>query len=158
MEEAVRPATHGDLPALARLADAARAELAAQKGGDVYIRREARRVPTAASLADDLAAGGRTVLAGTLDGAVVGYGVGHTVELVPEGLLGVVTDIYVEPEAREVGIGELLLDRLVAGFAEAGCAGVDVHALPGARETKNFFEGAGFTARLLVLHHRLIPK
>jgi hypothetical protein len=36
-----------------------------------------------------------------------------------------------------------------------GCSGVDATALPGNRATKNFFEESGFTARLLVMHHRL---
>ena len=35
----------------------------------------------------------------------------------------------------------------------ADVSGVDATALPGHRQAKNFFERAGFTARLLVMHH-----
>ena len=66
--------------------------------------------------------------------------------------LGVIEEIYVETEARAVGVGELLVERLVAFCVDAGCVGVDAAALPGHRQAKNFFERAGFTARLLVMH------
>jgi GNAT superfamily N-acetyltransferase len=68
--------------------------------------------------------------------------------------LGVVEAIYVEPQARAVGVGEALMDTALDWFRRRGCAGVDAVALPGARLTKNFFEEFGFTSRLLVMHHR----
>ena len=87
------------------------------------------------------------MLVGTLDDHVVGYGIVQ-IELLRDGTrLGVIDEIYVEPEARAVGVGELLVERLVAFCVEAGCAGVDAAALPGDRQAKNFFERAGFTAR-----------
>lgn len=67
----------------------------------------------------------------------------------------VVRAVYVEAEARGVGLGEAML-RLVVAWAEAeGCAGVDAYALPGNRPAKAFFEDIGFTARLLTMHRRL---
>jgi hypothetical protein len=36
-----------------------------------------------------------------------------------------------------------------------GCVGIDALALPGNRQTKNFFESFGFTARAIVVHRRL---
>jgi len=71
--------------------------------------------------------------------------------------LGVIGDLYVEPDARGVGVGEALMDALLVWASERGCQGVDATALPGDRATKNFFEGSGFTARLLVMHHRVQP-
>ena len=38
---------------------------------------------------------------------------------------------------------------------DQGCRGVDALALPGMRATKNFFEESGFSARLIVMHHRM---
>jgi len=38
---------------------------------------------------------------------------------------------------------------------ERGAGGLDVPVLPGIRESKNFLEGAGLVARLLVMHRRL---
>ena len=69
--------------------------------------------------------------------------------------LGVVSDIFVEEGARAVGVGEAMMGDLVAWCEAKGCAGMDAMALPGHRLTKNFFEESGFTARKLVMHHRL---
>lgn len=77
------------------------------------------------------------------------------VRVLPNGVrVGSIEELGVHPEAREIGVGELLADDAVAYCRDAGCVGVDAAALPGARETKNFFETFGFTARLLTVHHR----
>ena len=107
------------------------------------------------SLREDLADASRLVLAGTIDDVVVGYAVVRTEVLRDGGRLGVLTDIYVEPEARAVGVGEVLVDEVLRWCRELGCTGVDGLALPGNRSTKNFFETFGFTARAIVVHRRL---
>jgi GNAT superfamily N-acetyltransferase len=73
----------------------------------------------------------------------------------PDGLGGVLDACFVEEEARELGLGHLLLKSSLEWFASQGCSGVDGIAHPGDREAKQFFEGAGFTARLLVMHRSL---
>ena len=64
-------------------------------------------------------------------------------------------DLFVESEARSVGVGESIADLIVAFCTAAKCVGIDAYALPGARTAKNFFERSGFTARALVMHHKL---
>lgn len=155
MIEAARPATDADLPRLAALVEEAVAEQAAARGGAVWAEREARARPAGGSLVAELAAEDHLVLAGTIDEAVVGYAAVHTEALRDGTLLGVLTDIYVEPGARGVGLGEHLVDAAVAWCAERRCRGVDGLALPGNRGTKNFFEAHGFTARAIIVHRRL---
>jgi hypothetical protein len=44
-------------------------------------------------------------------------------------------------------------------FRVLGCVGVDSWSLPGERETKNFYEAHGFTARSINVHHSFLePK
>jgi GNAT superfamily N-acetyltransferase len=153
--EAARPATGDDVARLAELVAEAVAEQADGRGGRIWSVREARAVPAEASLAALVADPEALVLAGTIDGTVVGYAVAVTEELRTGERLGVVTDVYVDPGAREVGVGEALLDRVVAWCEGQGCIGIDALALPGNRNTKNFFESFRFTARAIVVHRRL---
>jgi GNAT superfamily N-acetyltransferase len=150
--EGARRADAQDIPTLAALCREGLAEVADARGGAVYRLREARSEPVEASLAEDLRAADRIVLAGTYDGVVVGYAVVCAEVLHDGSRLAVMTDLYVEPEAREVGVGDALVIETLAWAAEQGCIGADAVALPGDRHTKNFFEAHGFTARLLVVH------
>jgi GNAT superfamily N-acetyltransferase len=153
--EAVREATPADLPRLAELVRAAIAELAPTRGGAVWRAREARAEPIEDGLGALLDDPDGRLLAGTIDGVVIGYAAAR-IEHLPDGsLLGVVDDIFVEEGARGVGLGEVMIDDLVAWCTERGCFGMDAMALPGHRVTKNFFEESGFTARKLVMHHSL---
>ncbi len=153
--EAARLATPADLARLAELARAVISELAPTRGGAVWRAREARPEPvdeTLGALLDD--PDGR-LLAGTIDGVIIGYAAAHIEQLADGSRLGIVDDIFVEEEGRGVGLGEAMLDDLVAWCTERGCFGMDAMALPGHRVTKNFFKEAGFTARKLIVHHSL---
>ncbi len=106
-------------------------------------------------LAHQVNAADHHVLVGTVDGTVMGYGVAKVEVLADQSLLGVVTDLYTEPGCRELGIGEVTMEALVAWCAAQGCFGVDSLALPGDRHTKNFFESFGLVARAIIVHRRL---
>lgn len=155
--EAVRRATVDDVPVLAMLTAAAVDEQREARGGAVWSVREAREVPAEPSLKAALDDPTQLVLAGTIDDVVVGYAAVRTEELRDGSKLGVITDIYTEAGAREVGIGELLVDEVLAWCTRQGCRGVDALALPGNRVTKNFFETAGLVARAIVVHKKLVP-
>jgi GNAT superfamily N-acetyltransferase len=88
-----------------------------------------------------------------LDDVVLGYAVGEVEALADGRCLGRVHEVFVDEGARGIGLGAAILDDLVGWFGERGCVGVDAPALPGHRQAKNFFEGHGFVARLLVMHH-----
>lgn len=153
--EAVRAATPDDLAAIAGLVEALRAELTPMRGGRIWAVREARPGPPedvyGALLADPAAC----VVVGTLDDVVIGFGVVTVESLADGGRLGVVSELFVDPEARAVGVGETMLEALVAFCTKEGCVGIDAFALPGHRAAKNFFEESGFTARAIVMHHAL---
>lgn len=153
--EGARRATPGDAARIDELHAAAVAELAPQRGGRVWAAREARPGPLAPNLAAVLSDPAALVLVGTLDDVVVGYAIVTLDELRDGRRLGIVTDLYVEPEARGVSVGELMMAEVLRWCRGCGCAGIDALALPGARATKNFFERFGFTARAIVVHRIL---
>lgn len=161
--ESARPARAGDRDDIVALADMVVRELEPTRGGAVWQRRESRALPVDASIDHDLraAAAGSdaatAVFVGTIDEVVVGYGVIRREALRTGEDLGVVTDIYVQPEARGIGVGEAIMDLIVEWATAQGCIGVDSIALPGNRATKNFFERFGLVARAIVVHRSLLP-
>ncbi len=144
-----------DLDRLSALAEEAVAEQEEARGGQIWSVREARPRPAAPSLAEAITDPAKLVLAAALDDVVLGYAVASVEPLRDGTLLGKVDDLYVEAEGRAVGLGEELIDQVVAWCASQRCVGVDAFVLPGNRETKNFFETFHFTARALVVHRRL---
>jgi GNAT superfamily N-acetyltransferase len=153
--EGARLATPADIPRLAQLARAAIAELEPTRGGAVWKAREARPEPLEENLTAALADPCVRVLAGTIDDTIVGYAAVRIEDLRDGTRLGVIDDIYVEEEARGVGLGEVMMNDLIGWCVAQGCFGMDAMALPGHRSTKNFFEESGFSARQLVMHHSL---
>ena len=153
MEEAVRAATPEDLPAIVGLVEALRAELTPMRGGRIWAVREARSGPPAEVYGALLTDPAACVVVGTLEDVVVGFGVATVEPLADDSRLGVVSELFVDAEGRAVGVGEAMLEALVAFCRGEHCVGVDAFALPGHRAAKNFFEESGFTARAIVMHH-----
>jgi len=153
--EHCRPATAGDLEDIANLAAVLVEESADAKGGRIWSSREARPAPHLDSYQALLDRADARLVVGTIDDVVVGFGAAEVEELRTGDRLGVISDLYVEPRARAIGVGEAIIDALVAFCRDQNCVGIDALALPGARETKNFFEGHGFSARALIMHRSL---
>ena len=153
MGEAARPAVEQDLPALTTLRATCLAELEAKRGGALLAGQLASigRDALAAAIRDPA----QGVFVGTLSLVAVGYARASCQRLAGGRLLGVLDELFVEPGARSVGVGEALVAAASAWLDQRGCLGIDTHALPGDRATKNFLEGAGFSARLLVMHRTL---
>ncbi len=157
-EEGVRPAGPADIPDIVDLAALMHAELAPMRGGGIWAVREARGTPLDEAYRSVLDQPDARMVVGTIDGVIVGFGAGQVERLQDESRLGVVTDLFVHPEARAVGVGEAMLADLVEFFTARGCVGVDAMALPGHRASKNFFEESGFSARAIVMHHSFRPE
>ncbi len=138
MITAVRPATAVDWPAIAALQVEARTGLVEQRGGPEWLAENPEH-PALPQGADE-----RTTVA-LIDEVVVGWC--HTVLAA----VAVVDWIYVTPEARELSLGEELLDDAIEAARSAGSARIESCALPGDRETKNMFERFGMKARLLTV-------
>jgi GNAT superfamily N-acetyltransferase len=172
VRETVRPAGAHDVGVLASLLEQARSDVAELRGGALLLAGPVGatdplrpgeagpgETPTPSATAAQMVsawldASDTVLLCGCIDDVVVGLAAGRRIGA-GASPLGVVECCYVEPEARQVGIGGALAGALVAWFQQQGCAGVDVPALPGDRSTKQLWESAGFSARLLVLHRPL---
>ena len=140
----VRDAVDADRAELTDLERAARAQLADQRGGARWLEEHAAHGP------DWDTAGEAPALVAVLDDVPVGYLVTRR-----DGPVVRVVDVYVRPEARELGFGDALLASALARARDAGATWFEAEALPGDRDTKNLYERAGITARLIVVATRL---
>ena len=153
--EGCRNAAPADVPRIAELARALRHEIEPIRGGPLWAAHEASPEPLEDAYRALIERGDARVVIGTIDDVAIGFAVGESVTLHDGRLLGIVRDLYVEPEARGIGVGETMVEALLEFFTGRGCVGADAWALPGHRMTKNFFEGHGFVSRGIVLHRPL---
>jgi GNAT superfamily N-acetyltransferase len=96
------------------------------------------------------------VVVGELDEFPFGFVWARVEQILPQAggaEVGAIRLIYVDPEAREVSVGEVMRDYTMDLLRERGIARFDAHVLPGHRLAKNFFEAGGFAARSIVMHH-----
>ena len=141
----VRPAVSGDVEQLRTLEREARDALVGRRGGDRWLETNA---PRGDRWDDAVAAGGVEVA--VIGDVVVGYLVSHHA-----GQVAFIDDVYVTPDAREVGFGDALVAAAMAAGRAAGCGLIEGEALPGDRHVKNLYERAGITARLIVVSKAL---
>lgn len=148
----VRHATATDIDGpdgLDALRTAIIAELAGERGGPLFLADRADR--TTASLLEKRPEPSLCEVV-AFEGSLLGWSY-VTVRTLTDGRrVGTVEELAVDHGARAIGAGEALLDSALAWCRAQGCTGVDSFALPGARETKNFFETFGLKARLLTVH------
>lgn len=144
----VRPAHPDDAAAIAQLQDEAREALVDTRGGNALLAEQ----PAVDDWAAIIQAVDRRVWVATIDQVVVGY-----LELATphSGGAGIVQQVYVHPEAREVGFGDYMLAAAIDAIQQLGGTVVESFALPGDRDTKNLYERAGVTARKIIVSKRL---
>lgn len=151
--EGIRVATVDDLARIKALYDDLRLELSEYRGR--WFELDAWPEPAEVALARAIAAEDLLVAVGTIDDYVVGYVVVETRSTLPQAStekIGRIRDLFVEIEAREVGVGEALLSAAIDWLTGQGIRAADVSVLPGHRAAKNFFEENGFVARSIMMH------
>ena len=145
VDPVVRSARSDDIVQLRTLESEAREALVGRRGGDRWLETHAPRTD---SWDDALAAG--SVDVAVIGDVIVGYLVAHH-----ERSVAYIDDVYVTPEAREVGFGDALVQRAMSAGRSDGCTTIEGEALPGDRHVKNLYERAGITARLIVVSRAL---
>jgi GNAT superfamily N-acetyltransferase len=150
MDLAVRRATPIDVAALTPLEAEARTAAAELRGGPRVL---ADHPPLAQGWIQWVDGDATVAWLALVDEVPVGY---LALELPARaGGTGVVTQVFVTSGARELGLGEALVDAALEALVAAGAGALDAFALPGDRLTKNLFERAGVVARLIVLSRPL---
>ena len=138
IDPVVREFTAADEPAVCELAEIARESIREARGGARWT--ETHPLPDWTN--PDL-----SVLVADLDGVVVGYLVGR----LRSGDVLMVDEVFVLEEARELGFGDALVEEIQQIGRRKGARRMEAEALPGDRDTKNLWERAGITARLITV-------
>lgn len=154
--EAARSAGPGDRGEIGELRSEAQHATIGQRGGAALWGRD-RPTASITSIVDAALGGDddALVVLGTLDAQTVGYGIAHVTDTEGCGRVGVVDELWVTPAARGIGVGEAMMDELEEWARKRGCRELDALALPGDRDTKNFFESRGLVARAISVSRRL---
>lgn len=142
----VRRATPTDVPELQLLESLARAGLVDARGGNRWLDEHV-----------EIGEGWKRLVAGDdpqwhcfvaeLDGVVIGY----LCLVLESDRTARVDQVFVHPEARECGFGDALIEAATLTGREHGSVRIEGEALPGDRQTKNLYERAGITARLITV-------
>ena len=135
-----------DLAQLTELESEARAALIDQRGGNRWLVEHPAVGDGWARRCHD-----SDVHVAVIDDVIVGYliaqlGDDHVIR---------VDQVWVTPEARELGFGDALLAAAIEAGRAGGADAVEGQALPGDRHTKNLYERAGIVARLITTYRRL---
>ena len=142
MEQAVRAFADADALQVATLESDARTALVEQRGGPAHLAER----PAVGDWVAVAHAPGQYVWVATIDEVVVGYLQLHVLAAAAE-----VMQVFVHPEAREVGFGDWLLEAALAEARAQDCTVLEGTALPGDRQTKNLYERAGIKARKITV-------
>jgi len=151
----VRRAGNSDLAELIRLYRLLEAEMGELH--EMWPIADGVDEPVAASLATRLASEHHHIYLGCIDDVPLGFLAARLGSLLPQAgaeQVGIIDLIFTEPEARDVGIAEAMLDVALEELSAQGAQRFDAPVLPGHRRAKNFFERSGFSARSITMHRR----
>lgn len=154
MTASARFATPDDLPVLRSLYSGLEEEMTALSG--MWPLTSGFEDPVEATMASAIEDEATVVVVGEFDGYPFGFLVATVDRMLAQAgseRLGSIRLVYVDHEAREVGVGEAMRDLALAELRSRGISKFDAHVLPGHRLAKNFFEQGGFSARHIVMHH-----
>jgi GNAT superfamily N-acetyltransferase len=154
-EGRARVATIADIGVLSALATDLYGALRTERGGLAHLALHGRTEPLVDSFVADTSNSEVLVVSGMVDGTILGYAVCRLTRTRESSLIAVIEEIYTDPDARRVGVGEAMLDLVTEWAASSDATGLDAIALPGMRDTKNFFERFGLTARAITVHKKL---
>ena len=154
MNVSSRHATTGDLGVLENLYRALEKEMVGLH--KMWPTADGLDEPIASSIERALTEPETTVLIGSIEEYPLGFLLATVESMLEQAdgeLIGVIRFIYVDHDAREVGVAEVMRDQVLAELRLRGISRFDAHVLPGHRLAKNFFESGGFSARSIVMHH-----
>lgn len=152
MDVEIERANADDLEAIADMwVDLARG----QRAHDSYVRAADNREAMRETLAAHQSAGGLFVA--RADGRPVGFA-SSSIErgtLALDATRGTLTNLYVEPDYRNRGVGSALLETVESAFAEADVDAVILEVMADNDDARRFYRRHGYDPLRVTMHRRL---
>lgn len=145
----IRSASVDDVLAIEDLANEARLEIAQFRGHEHLL---ADSISTHQQWLLEITSSKNIVLTAWNSMTIVGYAKG---DIDVAGAICTISHVFVDPQARQLGIGAGLVGELARIAKIRGCQTLDAVALPGDRKMKNLYERIGMPARLLIASKNL---
>ncbi len=145
----VRSASENDVIAIVELATEAQTEIAQFRGHEQLLEVWTL---TDQQWATAVTSDKNIVLVALSSMSIVGYAKG---DIDVKGTICTVSHVFVDPQARQLGIGAGLIGEIARVARAKGCQTLDAVALPGDRKMKNLYERIGMPARLLIASKNL---
>ena len=155
MKESSRLASIDDLETLIFLRKEAISELKNKRGGEVLLNLDSFSEDSSENFSFWFDSSDHRIFTGLFGDAVVAYGVLEFSKTNDNQKIASIKEIFVLKDARSVGVGESVIHSITNEAIEHNAIGIDSFALPGDRETKNFFETQGMVARLIHVYRPL---
>ena len=145
----VRSASEDDVMAIVELAKEAQTEITQFRGHEQLLEVWTL---TEQQWATTITSSKNIVLVALSSMSIVGYAKG---DIDVKGTICTVGHVFVDPQARQLGIGAGLVGEIARVAKSKGCQTLDAVALPGDRKMKNLYERIGMPARLLIASKNL---
>ncbi len=130
-------------------------ELKNKRGGEVLLNLDSFSEDSSENFSYWFDSSDHRIFTGLFGDAVVAYGVLEFSKTNDNQKIASIKEIFVLKDARSVGVGESVIHSITNEAIEHNAIGIDSFALPGDRETKNFFETQGMVARLIHVYRPL---
>ena len=153
--ENARTAQADDFKDLERLALQAEQELVQKRGGLTLSLQNPNYGDAKSFFESAFNNSSVEVFVGTIDEVIVGFGMIELGKLEDGTAHASIKALYVEEEARSIGVGEAMMEEMLIYANSYKAEAVDAVALPGDRATKNFFETHGLVARAIIVQKAL---
>ena len=154
MFESARFATQEDIDTFTFLHAMSRSLIAEHRGGDYWLVKEALQNSGESLFTEVQQSETSVCIMGLYDDYPVGFLIGEIYDLLDATAVDI-CEVFVEPDARAVGVGETMMDSLTDWARTQSATYLTSRALPGDRALKNFFERYRITARLIEVARKL---
>ncbi len=126
-----------------------------KRGGEVLLEISPNSEDIHKAFSAFLESENHVLIVGLFEDVIVGYGHLEFSMTNSNKKMASLKEIFVLKDARSVGVGECMMNLITDTAVKNTSCGIDSFALPGDRETKNFFESQGMVARLINVYRSL---